>query len=258
MANNKSWEKIFKDYDILTHNFDNSPYILSAADIKKACQGFKETNAKEPRLLCKQDKREDRPQVFIDNNLFILPIKNGFYAIVRGEGYLDIPEITSPIVHYQSQLDFKLDSSAVGDSEMQHLDLAYASSLIRTFIDDPTLLLTIRGRKYTPSFSFKVGKQTLNVQGVQTEVDAGYEGIAQIVLVEAKNTAVNNTIIRQLYYPFRQWKSYTNKAIKLLFFDKDKETKAYNIWQYEFTDENDYNSIRLVKSGRYIIDGPNL
>lgn len=258
MANNKSWEKIFKDYDILTHNFDNSPYILSAADIKKACQNFKETGAKEVRLLCKQDKREDRPQVFIDNNLFILPIENGVYAILRGEGYLNIPEITSPIEHYQSQLDFKLDSSAVGDSEMQHLDLAYASSLIRTFTDDSSLLLTIRGRKYTPSFHFNVGKQTLNVQGVQTEVDAGYEGREQIVLVEAKNTAVSNTIIRQLYYPFRQWKSYTDKAVKLLFFDKDKKTNVYNIWQYEFTDEEDYNSIRLVKSGRYIIDGPNL
>lgn len=32
---------------------------------------------------------------------------------------------------------------------MQHLDFAYASSLIRTFLEDEYLFLTIRGRKYS-------------------------------------------------------------------------------------------------------------
>ena len=140
---------------------------------------------------------------------------------------------------------------------MQHLDLAYASSLIRTFMDDPSLLLTIRGRKYTPKFNFMVRNQFIEVEGVQTEVDAGYEGRDQIVLIEAKNTTVSNTIIRQLYYPFRQWKSFTNKNVCLLFFDKDSHSNIYNIWQYAFQTENDYNSIRLIKSGRFFIDGPN-
>ncbi len=38
---------------------------------------------------------------------------------------------------------------------MQHLDFAYASSLIRTFMEDDTLVLTIRGRKYTPELLLK-------------------------------------------------------------------------------------------------------
>jgi hypothetical protein len=42
---------------------------------------------------------------------------------------------------------------------MQHLDYAYANSLIRTFMNDDSLGLTIRGREYTPSFSFTVNKQ---------------------------------------------------------------------------------------------------
>lgn len=149
-----------------------------------------------------------------------------------------------------------MDSATVGDSEMQHLDLAYASSLIRTFMNDPTLLLTIRGRKYTPRYSFNVGPHQLNVESVQTEVDACYEGRDQIVLIEAKNKAVNNTIIRQLYYPYRQWKSFTDKDVRILFFDKG-DNNVYSIWEYEFLDDNDYNSIHLVKSGRYIIKGPN-
>ena len=257
MASNTSWQKIFDDYNILEHDFSKKPFELTAAQIKVSCQEFRGTTEKEVRILCKQDTRESRPQVFKDNNLFLLPKKNGSYYIVKGEGYVDIPQITTEVVDYNSKLDFKLESSSIGDSEMQHIDLAYASSLVRTFMEDDSLLLTIRGRKYTPDFSFKVGEQVLSVMGVQTEVDAGYEGRDKIVLIEAKNNEVTNTIIRQLYYPYRQWKKHTSKDVYLLFFDRDKNNNIYNIWQFEFEDENDYNSIKLVKSGKYRIIGPN-
>ncbi len=251
MANNESWSKIFSDYNILEHNFDESPFELSAKQIKKSCQHFEEVNQKEVRVLCKQDSRLDRPQIFIEHNLFILPIKNGHYKIIKGEGYVDIPEIASDIIIYDSKLDFKLESSEVGNSEMQHLDFAYASSLIRTFMEDDSLVLTIRGRKYTPEFNFKVGEQLINTQSVQTEVDAGYEGRDKIVLIEAKNSSTSNTIIRQLFYPFKQWKIQTTKNVFLLFFEKRMD--IYFIWQYGFNDDNNYNSIKLIKSAKYKI-----
>lgn len=255
MASNKSWKKIFKDNRLDQHDFDHAPYILTAADIKKSCQGYKTTAEKEVRILCKQDTREDRPKVFKDKGLFILPKHNGEYYIVKGEGYIDIPDITSPIQDYHKKLDFELESSQVGDSEMQHLDYAYANSLIRTFMDDSSLVLTIRGRKYTPHFTFNVGIFKLETESVQTEVDAGYEGRDKIVLIEAKNTNNQNTIIRQLYYPFRQWQDSTTKKVYPLFFEKriiDNE-KIFYIWQFEFKNKEDYNSIHLVKSGRYRI-----
>ena len=37
------------------------------------------------------------------------------------------------------------------------------------------------------------------------------------VLIEAKNAKMKNTIIRQLYYPFRQWQRHTNKKVITLF-----------------------------------------
>ena len=83
MANNESWAKIFSDYNILEHNFNESPFELSAQNIKTSCQNFTEVNQKEVRVLCKQDTRADRPQIFIDNELFLLPIKNGNYIIVK-------------------------------------------------------------------------------------------------------------------------------------------------------------------------------
>jgi len=194
--NSNSWKSIFDKYSIHRHNFNKKPFLISAEQIKQATSHFKKTNEKEVRILCKQDARENRPDIFIENNVFILPTKNGHFAIVKGEGYIDIPEIKSSVKIYTSKLDFKLDTSEIGNSEMQHLDFAYASSLIRTFMNDDTLVLTIRGRKFTPQFSFNVGKQLLTIKSVQTEVDAGYEGKNQVVLIEAKNSKTNNIIIR--------------------------------------------------------------
>ncbi|MDR0505342.1 MAG: hypothetical protein LBH32_00780 [Dysgonamonadaceae bacterium] len=249
--NSNSWKAIFDKYQIYNHNFDNEPFIISAEMIKQATKHFTKTNEREVRILCKQDSREDRPNVFAENNLFMLPTRNGEYAIVKGEGYIDIPEIQSSIKIYNSKLDFKLDTSLIGNSEMQHLDFAYASSLIRTFMEDDSLVLTIRGRKYTPKFTFNVDKQTITAESVQTEVDAGYEGRNQVVLIEAKNSSTTNTIIRQLFYPFRQWQQYTEKQVKTLFFEK--RGNYYSFWQFEFQNQNDYNSIILSKSQRYEI-----
>ena len=251
MANNKSWAKIFKDNKVLENDFSKGPFYLSASMIKKSVQNFKKTAEKEVRILCKIDNRKQLPEIMKENKMILLPIKNGEYAIVKGEGFVDIPEIKGEPEIYNTKLGFELDTSKIGNSEMQHLDFAYASSLIRTFMDDPSLVLTIRGRKYTPEFDFRIDKQNIKVKGVQTEVDAGYEGEDKVVLVEAKNSTTKDTIIRQLYYPFRQWSEHTKKKVYLLFFEK--RGKEYLIWQYGFKDKNNYNSIYLIKSKKYTI-----
>ena len=251
--NHKPWQTIFKLYEIDKHDFSKNPFILTAEQIKIATLAFRTTGEREVRVLCKQDSREDRPNVFAENNLFILPIKNGTYAILQGEGYVNIPDIETEIIKYNSKLDFEPETSKIGNSEMQHLDFAYASSLIRTFLDDSSLVLTIRGRKYTPNFNFTAGdfKQKISVESVQTEVDAGYEGKEQVVLIEAKNSETKNVIIRQLYYPFRQWQINSSKHVKILFFEKRQD--IYSLWHFEFSNPNNYNSIRLLNSARYEI-----
>ena len=86
---------------------------------------------------------------------------------------------------------------------------------------------------------------------MQTEVDAGYEGKNSIVLVEAKNSKTNNEIIRQLYYPFRKWEEETSKKVTTLFFEK--RGSYFNLWQFDFTDRYNYNSIKFSKSARFKI-----
>ena len=250
--NDDPWEAISKHIGLPAHDFSRGALSVSAQQIKHATRKFRTTNEREVRILCKQDSRDARPALFVRHNLFLLPTKNGEYAIVRGEGYVDIPPITGPFKTYRSVLTFDLDTSKIGNSEMQHLDFAYASSLIRTFTDDDSLVLTIRGRKYTPKFTFRVGDTELATESVQTEVDAGYEGRNQVVLVEAKSGSTTNTIIRQLFYPFRQWQEHTSKPVMTIFFQRDE--LGYSLWQFRFKNPEDYNSIELVRSERFIIE----
>ena len=119
-------------------------------------------------------------------------------------------------------------------------------------MNDESLVLTIRGRKYTPRFEFYVNKHKITAESVQTEVDAGYEGRNQVVLIEAKNIGSKNIIIRQLYYPFRQWQTHTGKKVNLLFFEKQKN--IYSIWHFHFRDIMNYNSIELLKSEGFEIE----
>ncbi len=265
-ANSPPWQAIFDYYKIHDHDFDESPFPISAKEIQKACEEFFGKSSKtEARILCKQDSREDRPDVFKEKGLFILPTINKYYNIIKGEGYIDIENIESEVKEYSAKLDFELVTSKIGDSEMQYLDYAYAASLIRSFVNDDSLIQTIRGRKFTPEFKFEVNGHLMNSKGVQTEIDAGYEGKEQVVLVEAKNNLKENKkniIIRQLYYPYLQWGHHSKKKVISLLFTKEGkgENVIYSIRQYEFDRANnkkisDYNSIELVRAEKFrIID----
>ena len=216
-VSNTAWNKIFEDY-FMQHDFGLSPAILTAEMIKQSTRHFSRTSDREVRVLAKIDSREDLPQVLRDKGLFILPIKNGKYILVKGEGYHDL-QPPSEIETFTSTLNFELKSAKVGTSEMQHLDYAFNTGLLHHFLEisDP-LYLQIRGRKYTPEFTFHVGSFNITTASVQTEVDAGYEGSDVLILVEAKGRSQNNFIIRQLYYPFRQWYINTEKKVRSLFF----------------------------------------
>jgi len=252
-ASNKAWDKIFSDY-FSDHDFDKEAALLTADMIKDATRGFKETGEREVRILAKIDSREDLPDVFKKRGLFILPVKNGEYTIIKGEGFHDIQSPKSTPEAFKSRLTYELKSAAIGESEMQRLDYAFNTGLVHYFADvEGDLRLQIRGRKYTPVFEFFVGKFKIKVRSVQTEVDAGYEGRDVIILVEAKSFKQSNFIIRQLYYPFRQWSIRTGKNVRTMYYAYHPESKQHMFWEYAFKDPLNYNSILLTKSRAYVI-----
>ena len=106
----------------------------------------------------------------------------------------------------------------------------------------------------TGKFDFNVNtvrgsKQHILVNNAQCEIDGGFENSDSVVIMEAKNVVHPDFHVRQLYYPYRLWKTKVNKPIRLVF--SIYSNKIYRLFEYNFTDINDYSSIKLIKSKNY-------
>lgn len=236
-----AWAKLFLIEQIYKHNFDLSPYHITSKIIKKY---------REPRLMCYITKRNDLPRRFQMDNLFLLPVKNGEYIIFKGNGFCDYsyPKYTPKIVYF----DINLDCLKYGDSESQHLNMAFNSGILNQIMGEH-LFLGNSGRKYSPTFDITINDTDVKVEGFQYEIDGNYEGQNTIAIIEAKNDKRDNFNIRQLYYPYRSIKesTKTNKQIKCFFFEKKDE--EYVFYEYKFANDMNFNSIYLVDTFKFVI-----
>ena len=83
----------------------------------------------------------------------------------------------------------------------------------------------------------------------QVEIDAGYESRDALMLCEAKNVAVDELLIRQLYYPYRLWSSKISKPILPVFLVYSND--VFHAFIYRFFDREFYNSLELVEHKAY-------
>jgi hypothetical protein len=236
------WDKIFaaKKFDV-----KQDLHFITADEIKAIAHA-------EPRIMAKMDSSADLPPIFKKHGYFLLPVKNGRYAIVRGDGFHQL-EGTSDITNHISRIKFPLTTAGRGSSEMQYLDYSFNSGALEAVLGKQPLYQSIRGREYSKEFRFSVNKTLLEVSSVQLEVDSGLEGEDCLVLIEAKIDTPDDFIIRQLFYPYNHFKVVSpNKTIIPVFFTYEPATKTYNFWVYEIPDASNYNSLRLreVKSIR--------
>lgn len=72
-----------------------------------------------------------------------------------------------------------------------------------------------------------------------------------ISLFEAKRDLSDDFLIRQLYYPFRVWSTRVTKTVKTVFLIFSNG--MFNLYEYQFENPNDYNSLILVKQKNYMI-----
>ena len=252
MTRNEIWEVIVNKTGLSKHNFSTGPFYVAHKEIKEIVSTINApNNRKEIRILGYQATREQRPQYFIDNNLFLMPASNQEWVVIQGEGYIDIPKINSDAIPVKSKLDFEIESFSVGISEMQYLDFAFVHGITQQFLEDESIELTVRGRRRTPHFNYFVNDVEVKCEGVQTEVDAGYEGKNSLTLVEAKSSKIKNEIIRQMYFPYRKWLMDIKKPIRNVFFQFEEDSKTLSFWEYGFEDYLKYDSIFLIKSEKY-------
>jgi hypothetical protein len=197
ISTNESWNNIFEKYEILK-GIEAEGYFDITADQIKAVDG------KEPRLMTKVDFRENLPTIMRDHTLSILAVKNGLYRIAKNDPFIDIDEnISTKITEIEVPKNLVSIDPFNIKSESAALDIAYISKMCDQVFGEDTHL-SIRGR-LRGELDFEIDSIAYNIDGVQIEVDGGYEGQKSIHLVEAKIGFRNNINIRQLLYPQLYW-----------------------------------------------------
>ena len=140
-------------------------------------------------------------------------------------------------------------------SEAIALNCANACGILGDFLEDENLVPTVSGRMSSGEFSFNIstggGQQSVDVRNSQIEIDAAYEGRSYLALFEAKRDISNDFLVRQLYYPFRAWRDRVTKRIKPVFLVFSNG--VFYLYQYEFADPQNYNSLVLTKQKNYIL-----
>ena len=171
--------------------------------------------------MTKFDSKGNRPTIFKDNNLSILPRTRGEYVISSFAAYAELKEIEDTPrqvaipEHIQSlTLDGLINESIA-------LNCAYVCGILKDFLEEDDLLPT------------------------------AYEGLNSLILLEAKRALPEDFIVRQLYYPFRVWEKKVSKPVKPIFMSFSNG--LFRLYQYCFTDVMNYNSFSLVKQGSYMI-----
>lgn len=226
--------------------------VITKADIESV-------TGNELRLMAKMDASADVPAALRRHGYFLLPIKNGEYLLVRGNGFHTLEHLPEPPTVYRPQLDFDLMTLSVGDGEMQHLDYCYHIGLFERFAGVTGLRQTIRGRKRMPSIDFSVGNcGPIHVRaGVQVEVDSGCEGREDILLIEAKTGQPADFIVRQLFYPYRKWRhEIPQKRVRPWFFCSHEIAgrRLYRFWEYTFADDAQYQSLTLRRGEAFLVE----
>ena len=247
--NDVAWEDLFEKYDILGHIERTGQFQISAKQIREV---------REPRLMAKFDHSINLPKIFADNKLSILPITRGDYIISHFDAYHEFVLVDSQIKRVSLPTYIQsIDSSNV-TSETIALNCAVAAGIVSDFLEDEGIVSTVSGRMGSGNFSFSIGNlrnkalSTVTVSNSQIEIDAAYEGIRSLALFEAKRDLSKDFLIRQLYYPYRVWKNRVTKPVRPLFLVYSNG--IYRIYEYEFSNPDNYSSIVLVRQRNYSVE----
>lgn len=247
--NDAAWHLLFEKYDILHHIEQDGSFQISATQIKEY---------REPRLMAKFDHTINLPKLFKQNNLSILPITRGDYIISHFDAYHKFEPISGEITRIS--LPYYIQSLNVGSitSEAVALNCAYVSGIMADFLDDGQLVPTVSGRMGSGNFDFEINdtqyksNKIVKVHNSQIEIDAGYEGLQKLALIEAKRDLSDDFLVRQLYYPFRTWSERVDKDVKSIFLVYSNG--IFHLYEYQFAKPMEYSSLILVKQKNYTVE----
>jgi hypothetical protein len=242
-TNRELWVKIFSDLKL---NPGTNVNFVTAKQVRQISE-------REARNMAYMDQRSKVPSIFESHSLFILPVSNGRYAIVRGEGYHEL-ELNS--IHFEDyQPSFPPGTSILDPEKSEGSAVSYAwnTGIISRITGQTSLLLGPPGRFALDPFDFRVdGNAELHQSGAQAEIDGFFYSSQAACLMEFKARECTDFLVRQLYYPYRHWSGraarYHWSSVRPFFVDFTLDPLVFRFFEYGFTDPTDYESIKLVSA----------
>lgn len=247
-VNDKAWEILFERHNILEEVEKNGFFEIASGQINQE---------RESRLMAKFDHSVNLPDIFRDNHLSLLPISRSKYVIGKFATHLKV-EYDSEIEVIPFEFPVEIESIDYKNlySESSALHCAFNIGIIDDLVGEKTAY-TVSGRMSTESFDFNIinsianEQYSIKVENSQCEIDAGFESAHYFILIESKNYSIEDFLIRQLYYPYRLWsKKITKKVIPVLM---TYSNDVFSFFIYEFSNDKDYNSLRLIEQKNYTI-----
>lgn len=247
MSANDAWKILIDKYNILDEIQKNGYYHIKASQIKEF---------KEPRLMAKWDSTDSLPKVLRDNKINILPNSRSSYIISDFLLYQEIPELEEHVTQMEHVELPNYESIDVNNisSEANAINVLLLTGILDDFLNTSDNVSTFNGRMGTGQFDFVVDtvrniKKKVSVNNAQCEIDGGFENDNSVVIMEAKNVVHEDFHVRQLYYPYRLWRTKVNKPIRLVF--SVYSNMIYRLFEYRFGVLEDYSSIELVRMKNY-------
>lgn len=247
--NDREWERLFERYDILSKVREEGAFLISADQIKEY---------REPRLMVKFDHRINLPKLFQKHQLSILPVSRKKYLISNFNAYHQFEKVEKGVTQINMPGNIQsLDTNNI-PSEAIALNCAFTSGMLMDFLGEDILYPTVSGRMGTGKFDFLIqdlnkGKNVaVSVENSQMEIDAAYEGIGSLAIIEAKRDISEDFLVRQLYYPCRVWSERVTKKVRPIFFVYSNG--IFSLYEYAFRDLREYNSLKLIKHKNYSIE----
>lgn len=246
---NRAWEQILEAHPTIVSTIEaGGVYELPASEIR---------HFREPRLMTKHDTSEGVPAPLKKLGINILPISRSAYALGDFLLHENFPDVTGLKPALRTLPDFETLTVDNITSEANAINALIASGILNDFLNAENTVETFNGRMGAGDFGFEVNCKSgrtahIEVRGAQLEIDGGFENDDAVIIMEAKNVLHNDFHVRQLYYPYRKYKAFVTKPIRLVFSQYTNMT--YYLYEYEFTEPEDYSSLKLLRTEAYTFE----
>ena len=244
-VNDIGWEKVLEQDEYRSKLATNGFFRISPNTIKAISD-------REPRLMAKHDSTAARPHLFKELGLNIIPLSRYEYLVGEFDLFAEFPEDDLGPVRFMPFPDGIESLTPDGiTSEAAALNASALSGILADFLGADHLHATVAGRMSSGDINVELACGNFQVSKAQMEIDAGFEASNLLCLVEAKNHLSDDFNIRQLYFPYRRFRTEVSKPVTSVY--QVYSNGIFHLYQYDFTDPLRPESITLVKAARYTL-----